>query len=76
MWFLLGEVAGEPEVGYSDMAVLVEQNVRRLQVSVHDVTLVHVLQTWMTSFYYQYSCLQRSKKESLEYRAIGIEVLA
>jgi len=42
--FLLGEVARQSQVRYPDVAVLVQKNVRRLEITVNDVPTVHVLQ--------------------------------
>ena len=45
----LGEVAGEAQIRDAHVAVLVQQDVGRLQVAVHDEPPVHVLQTWRQS---------------------------
>lgn len=41
---LLAEIAGQPEVRDAHVAVLVQQDVGRLQVPVHDEALVHVVE--------------------------------
>ena len=43
--FLLGEIAGKAQIRYPHVAVLVQENIRRLQISVNDVPAVHVLQS-------------------------------
>ena len=44
MWLLLGKVAGQAEIRYPDVAVLVEQYVGGLEVPINDVAPVHVLE--------------------------------
>ena len=45
MRFLFGEIASQPQIRYSDMAMLVQKDIGRFQVSVNDVSTVHVLQS-------------------------------
>lgn len=45
MRFLLGEVARQSQIRYPHVAVLVEEYVRGLEVTVNDIPAVHVLQT-------------------------------
>lgn len=45
MWLLLGKVAGETEIRYPYVAVLVEEYVGRLEIPVDDVAPVHVFES-------------------------------
>lgn len=42
--FLLREVAGQPEIGYPNVAVLVEEYVGGFQIAINDVSSMHVLE--------------------------------
>lgn len=43
--FLFGEIASQSQIRYSDVAMLVQKDIGRLQVSVNDVSTVHVFQS-------------------------------
>ena len=44
MWLLFAEVASKAKIRNSNMAMLVQQDVGRLQIPVDNVPLVHMLQ--------------------------------
>jgi len=44
MWLLFGKVAGKSQIRYSHVAMLIQEDIGWLQIPIHYVPLVHVLE--------------------------------
>lgn len=43
--FLLGKIAGKSKVGYPHVSVFVEEDIGRFEISINDISAMHVFQT-------------------------------